>query len=81
MDEVSKEFYNNAFATREILTMSTLRSYEGKEFTLEEKEELRQKYESINASVINAMEKDTMKLIKQISSNSHSRKKEDNSPS
>lgn len=66
MDEVSKDFYDNAFAMREILTMSTLRSYEGKEFTLEEKEELRQKYESVNASVINAMEQGVIKLVKQL---------------
>lgn len=69
MDQVGKNFYENAIAMRTTMTASVLRSYEKREFTPEEIEELRKEIEPVNEKFIGAMG-DAIKLIKQISNNS-----------
>ena len=48
------------------MTQSVLRNYEGKGFTSEEIDELREEFEPVNEKVIKATEEDVKKLVKQM---------------
>lgn len=66
MDEACQEFYNNTIAIRKTMTQSVLRKYEDKEFTSEEIDELREEFKPVNEKVMQAIEEDVKRLVKQM---------------
>lgn len=66
IDEVCQEFYGNTIAMRKTMTQSVLKNYEGQGFTLDEIDELREEYESVNERVIQATEEEAKRLVKKI---------------
>lgn len=66
MDETGQEFYDNTISMRKTMTQSVLRNYEGKGFTSEEIDELREEFEPVNDRVIQATEEDVKRLVKQM---------------
>lgn len=69
MDDIGREFYDNTIATRKTLTQTTLRSYEGRGFTLEEYEELRKEFEPVNERIMQRTEEEVKKLVKKTPQN------------
>ena len=55
MDEPGKEFYENSIAMRRTMVESILRNYEGKGFTQEEIDELREEFEPVNDRVMQVL--------------------------
>ena len=66
IDKSGQEFYDNTIAIRKTMTQSVFRNYEGKGFTSEEIDELREEFEPVNEKVIKATEEDVKKLVKQM---------------
>lgn len=64
MDEIGKQFYENYIAMRRTMVESVLRNYEGRDFTPEEIDELRQEFEQVNDKVMHSTEEEVKKLVK-----------------
>ena len=66
MDEPGKEFYENTIAMRRTMVESILRNYEGRGFTQDEIDELREEFEPVNDRVMQSTEEEVKKLVKKM---------------
>ena len=66
MDETGKEFYENSIAIKRTMVESILRNYEGRGFTQEEIDELKEEFEPVNDRVMHSTEEEVRKLVKKM---------------
>ncbi len=69
MDDVGREFYENAIAQRSSLCKIILANYEGREFTTEEMQQIMEECQPVNERIMKATEEEAKRLVKEMPEN------------